>query len=32
MVVSGSLVAMWILYIAFGIFPIVYITLKGREK
>ncbi len=30
--VSGSLVVMWVLYVAFGIFPIVFVTLKGRKK
>lgn len=30
--VSGSLVAMWVLYVAFGIFPIIYVSVKGRKR
>lgn len=30
--VTGGLIAMWALYIAFGIFPIIYVSMKGRKE
>ena len=32
MSVSGSLVCMWIGYAFMGIFPLVYVTIKGGKK
>lgn len=30
--VSGGLVVMWLLYVGFGIFPIIYVTVKGGKR